>query len=59
MGAGAVLGLVSVPDGLAAGTLAGLNPLSGLYADLMGAMTGALFTSSAFMCCRRPARCRW
>lgn len=50
LGAGTVLGLVSVPDGLAAGLLAGLNPLAGLYGYLVGTVTGALFTSSAFMC---------
>lgn len=48
--AGTVLGLVSVPDGLAAGLLAGLNPLAGLYAYLVGTLAGALTTSSAFMC---------
>lgn len=50
IGAGTVLGLVSVPDGLAAGVLAGLNPLSGLYAYLVGTVAGALSTSSVFMC---------
>jgi|GEM_PF-6948934 len=30
--AGLVLGVQSVPDGLATGLLAGVNPLSGLYA---------------------------
>lgn len=29
--AGAVLGLVSVPDGLASGLLVGVNPVAGLY----------------------------
>lgn len=48
--AGTVLGLVSVPDGLAAGLLAGLNPLAGLYAYLVGTVAGALTTSSVFMC---------
>ena len=47
--AGLVLGVQSVPDGLATGLLAGVNPLSGLYAYLVGTMTGACFTSSAFM----------
>ncbi|HEY6747231.1 MAG TPA: SulP family inorganic anion transporter [Mycobacteriales bacterium] len=48
--AGSVLGLVSVPDGLAAGLLAGLNPLAGLYGYLVGTLAGALSTSSVFMC---------
>ena len=47
--AGLVLGVQSVPDGLATGLLAGVNPLAGLYAYLVGTATGALFTSSAFM----------
>jgi SulP family sulfate permease len=47
--AGVVLGVESVPDGLAAGLLAGVNPLSGLYAYLFGTLGGSFFTSSAFM----------
>ena len=47
--AGLVLGVVSVPDGLAAGLLAGVNPLSGLYAYMFGTITGGFFTSSSFM----------
>ncbi|MDA8319392.1 MAG: SulP family inorganic anion transporter [Actinomycetota bacterium] len=47
--AGLVLGVESVPDGLAAGLLAGLSPLAGLYAYLFGTVSGAFFTSSVFM----------
>ena len=47
--AGIVLGVQSVPDGLATGLLAGVNPLAGLYAYLFGTMSGALLTSSTFM----------
>ena len=47
--AGLVLGVQSVPDGLAVGILAAVNPVSGLYAYMFGTFTGALFTSSAFM----------
>jgi len=47
--AGLVLGVVSVPDGLAAGLLAAVNPLSGLYAYMFGTLTGSLVTSSSFM----------
>jgi SulP family sulfate permease len=47
--AGLVLGLESVPDGLARGMLAGVNPLYGLYGYLFGTLFGALTTSSAFM----------
>lgn len=47
--AGLVLGVQSVPDGLATGLLAGLNPLSGLHAYIVGTVTGALVTSSTFM----------
>lgn len=47
--AGLVLGVESVPDGLAAGLLAGVNPLHGLYGYLAGTIGGALATGSAFM----------
>jgi sulfate permease, SulP family len=47
--AGVTLGLVSVPDGLAMGLLAGLNPVAGLYGYLVGTVTGALATSSVLM----------
>lgn len=47
--AGLVHGLVSIPDGLAAGLLAGLNPVAGLYGYLFGTLAGALATSSALM----------
>ena len=47
--AGLVLGVESVPDGLAGGLLAGVNPVYGLYAYMTGTITGALFTSSTFM----------
>jgi len=47
--AGVVLGVESVPDGLAAGLLAGVNPAFGLYGYLVGTFTGGLSTSSVFM----------
>jgi sulfate permease, SulP family len=47
--AGLTLGLVSVPDGLAMGLLAGLNPVAGLYGYLVGTVTGAFATSSVLM----------
>jgi SulP family sulfate permease len=49
LGAGIVHGLVSVPDGLASGLLAGVNPVSGLYGYLVGTVAGAVSTSSVFM----------
>lgn len=48
-GAGIVLGVESVPDGLAMGLLAGVNPLAGLYAYLFGMVGAAVFTSSSLM----------
>jgi SulP family sulfate permease len=47
--AGVVLGVESVPDGLAGGLLAGVNPVYGLYAYMVGTFAGGLATSSAFM----------
>ncbi len=46
---GLVLGIESVPDGLASGLLAGVNPVAGLYSYMFGLAGGALFTSTAFM----------
>ena len=46
---GLVLGVESVPDGLASGLLAGVNPVAGLYAYMYGVAGAALFTSTAFM----------
>ncbi|WP_431278667.1 SulP family inorganic anion transporter [Leifsonia poae] len=47
--AGLVLGIESVPDGLASGLLAGVNPVSGLYAYLFGLAGSAFFASSTFL----------
>ena len=47
--AGVVLGVQSIPDGLAGGLLAGVNPVFGLYGYMVGTFTGALFTGAAFM----------
>lgn len=47
--AGVVLGVQSVPSGLAVGLLAGINPSAGLYGYMVGTAGGALTTSSAFM----------
>ena len=49
LSAGVVLGIQSVPDGMAAGLLALVNPIYGLYAYMTGVFSGAFFTSSAFM----------
>jgi len=47
--AGLVLGIQSIPDGLANGLLALINPIYGLHGYMMGTFSGAFFTSSAFM----------
>jgi SulP family sulfate permease len=47
--AGVVLGIESVPDGMAAGLLALVNPVYGLYGYMVGTFTGAFFTSSVYM----------
>ena len=47
--AGLVLGIQSVPDGLANGLLAMVNPIYGLYGYMTGIFSGAFFTSSVFM----------
>lgn len=47
--AGVVLGFQSIPDGLAGGLLAGVNPLYGLYGYMFGTFSAAFITSSEFM----------
>ena len=47
--AGLVLGGQSVPDGLAGGLLAGVNPVYGLYGYLFGMLGAAFVTGSEFM----------
>ncbi len=49
LSSGLVLGVVSVPDALAAGVLAGVNPLYALYAVMLSTPVGAFFASSAFL----------
>ncbi len=44
-----MLGVESVPDGLAQGLLAGVNPVYGLHGYIVGTAFAALATSSAFM----------
>jgi SulP family sulfate permease len=47
--AGVVLGGQSVPDGLAGGLLAGVNPVFGLYGYMFGMLGAAFITGSEFM----------
>lgn len=47
--AGLVNAVVSVPDGLAAGALAGVNPVYGLYTSATAAIGGGLTASSHLM----------
>ncbi|NOX61804.1 MAG: SulP family inorganic anion transporter [Chloroflexi bacterium] len=47
--AGLVLGVESIPDGMASGLLALVNPIYGVYGYMMGVFTGAFFTSSVYM----------
>ncbi len=44
-----MLGLQSVPDGLATGLLTGVSPLAGLNAYMVGLLAGSLVTGSTFM----------
>ncbi len=47
--AGLTTALVTIPDGMASALLAGLNPVHGLYALMVGTPIAALFASSHFM----------
>jgi SulP family sulfate permease len=48
--AGLLGGLAALPTGLAAGVMAGVNPLHGIYASVFGRIAGGLSTGSALMC---------
>ena len=47
--AGLTLAVESIPDGMAIGSLAAINPISGVYAYMVGCFSGAFFTSSVSM----------
>lgn len=47
--AGLNIAIANVPDGLASGLLAGVNPIYGLYACIAGPIGGGLFASTRLM----------
>ena len=47
--AGLTTGVANIPDAMASGVLAGVNPVQGLYAIMVGTPLGAVFGSSAYM----------
>ena len=47
--AGLIAAIAAIPDGMASATLAGVNPVYGLYNLMVGTPVGALFTSSVYM----------
>ncbi len=47
--AGMTTGVANIPDAMASSILAGVNPVQGLYAIMIGTPLGALLGSSAFM----------
>src|SRR5690348_10148780 len=47
--AGLNVAISSVPDGMASGILAGVNPIYGLYAIIAGPLAGGIFSSTALM----------
>jgi SulP family sulfate permease len=47
--AGIVNAVTSIPDALGSAVLAGVNPINGLYAIMVGTPVGALTTGSVFM----------
>ena len=47
--AGLNTAIANVPDGLANGALAGVNPVYGLYATMVGPITGGLLSSTRLM----------
>jgi SulP family sulfate permease len=53
--AGLTLGIESIPDGMASGLLAAVNPIHGVYGYMVGTFTGAFVTSSVFMAVQAPS----
>ena len=49
LSAGLVLGIQSIPSGMANGLLAMVNPIYGLYGYMVGVLSGAFATNSVFM----------
>jgi len=47
--AGLIGAVAGIPDAMASAVLAGVNPVHGLYATIVGTPVGALFTGSVFM----------
>jgi len=47
--AGLTVTIASVPDGMAGGLLAGVNPIYGLYASMIGPIVGGVLTSTRLM----------
>ncbi len=47
--AGLTLGIESIPDAMASGLLAAINPIHAVYAVMWATPVGALFASSVFM----------
>ena len=47
--AGLTLSVESIPDGMAIGALGAISPISGVYAYMVGSLSGTFFTSSVSM----------
>ncbi len=47
--AGLTVAMNEIPDGMACGLLAGVNPVMGLFASVCGCITGGIFNSSKLM----------
>ena len=47
--AGLTVAVASVPEGMAGGILAGVNPIYGLYANIIGPLAGSVFSSTQLM----------
>ncbi len=47
--AGLTVAISGMPDGLAGGILAGVNPVYGLYANMIGPLVGGIFSSTQLM----------
>lgn len=50
LAAGTIGGVAAIPDGMASAVMAGISPIHGIYASIVGRIAGGMTTASAMMC---------
>jgi MFS superfamily sulfate permease-like transporter len=55
---GLVVGIVHIPDSMASGILAAINPINAVYAAILSMPVGAFFASSVFISVQTTSACQ-